>query len=139
MKKIKAAAVQMNSGKDLKKNLETMLDFVSSSAKQEAEIIVFPEYCFYRGAHEGLPAAADFVRKKALPALNSYAEKYSVCIVAGSAPETIRGGKKFYNTSFVLRGKQKSVKYRKIHLFRALTDKKINESDIYEPGKKNSV
>ncbi len=139
----------MNSGTDMKKNLETMIDFVSQAAKKKADIIVFPEYCFYRGKAAGLAAASEFAKKKALPALNSYAEKHSVCIVAGSAPEAVRGKNKFYNTSFVLNGGKKSAapkpadlkaaKYRKIHLFRVLTDKKIDENKIYEAGEKSSV
>ena len=59
-------------------------------------------------------------KKKALPVLNDCAEKYSVCVVAGSVPEAVSGKNKFYNTSFVLNGRKKSVtKYRKIHLFKA--------------------
>ena len=130
----------MNSGTDMKKNLGTMIDFISRAVKKRAGIIVFPEYCFYRGKSTDLAAAAEFAKKKALPELNSFAEKYSVCIVSGSSPEAIRGKNKFYNTSFAMNGGRKTVaKYRKIHLFRAVTDKKIDENKIYEPGKKASV
>jgi len=130
----------MNSGTNMNKNLETMIGFISQAAKKKAGIIVFPEYCFYRGKTSGLGAAAEFVKQKAFPALKFYAEKNSVCIVAGSAPEEVRGKNKFYNSSFVLDGRKKSVtKYRKIHLFKAVADKKIDENKIYKKGKKTSV
>ncbi|PKM99543.1 MAG: hypothetical protein CVU78_05750 [Elusimicrobia bacterium HGW-Elusimicrobia-2] len=140
MKKIKVAAVQMNSGSDVIKNFESIKGFVEASAKLKAGLLVFPEYCFYRGKALGLAAAAEFVRKKAHPALESLAKKHSLCIVAGSAPEAAAGKNKFYNTSFVLNsGGTKAVKYKKIHLFRAHADRKIDECGIYKPGKTISV
>ncbi|PIX15534.1 MAG: hypothetical protein COZ72_03225 [Elusimicrobia bacterium CG_4_8_14_3_um_filter_50_9] len=139
MKKIKVAAVQMNSGTDVNKNFESVQGFVWAAAKLKAELLVFPEYCFYRGKSAGLSAAAEFAGKKALPVLRSLAEKHSLCIVAGSAPEAAPDNK-FYNTSFVLaRGKKQIVKYRKIHLFRSSAGKKIDERAVYAQGKTVSV
>jgi len=140
MKKIKVAAVQMDSAQDLNKNLDAMIAFVLRAVKKKADIIVFPEYCFYRGKTSGLGVASEFVKQKAFPALKFYAEKNSVCIVAGSAPEAVCGKNKFYNTSFVLNsGNKSAAKYRKIHLFKAVTDKTIDENKIYETGEKVSM
>ena len=49
--KIKVSVVQMNSGKNYRKNFKLMVDFVKRASRAGSSLVAFPEMCFYRGDH----------------------------------------------------------------------------------------
>lgn len=116
--KLIAAAVQMSSGPDKGRNLETAQRLIGAAAGQGAGLIVLPEVFNWRGRRSEQAAAAEDLDGPTLSAIARLARELGVFLVAGSITERVPGQSKAYNTS-VLLGPQGDVlgAYRKIHLF----------------------
>ncbi len=133
--KLTVALLQLDSGPDKEKNLQTAISLTNEAVQKKARFILLPEVFNYRGPEavfhqEPIPGISTFP-------LMDLAARAKVWILAGSIYEKIPGEEKVYNSS-VLIGDDGEIKtvYRKIHLFDvSLSGKKIFESNVFNPGR----
>ena len=121
-------------------NLETAEEYISSGAKEGADILALPEMFLCPYENESFRANAESAGGGTCQRLSSMAAKHRVWIVGGSFPEV--DGEKLYNTSFVFdrEGRQRA-RHRKIHLFDIDVPggQRFCESDIFSPGEHVTV
>lgn len=136
--------VQMHSQDNKTENLQFAEQSISQAATQEKPTIVaLPEMFTFRGgtiemrrkAAEALPTPGN-KGGEAYNLLSELAKKFKIVIHGGSLIE--RDGDKFYNTTVVFnRDGSELARYRKIHLFNAVTPSgtQYQESEFYSAGK----
>ncbi|MCA1905359.1 MAG: carbon-nitrogen hydrolase family protein [Desulfarculus sp.] len=114
---MKAAVLQMNSGRDRAANLEQAASLLAQAASQGARLAVLPEH-FACLVPEGQPHPhPEPLNGPTLAFLADQARRLGLWIVGGSLAEKGPGGKT-YNTSPLLDDQGRLVAvYRKIHLF----------------------
>jgi predicted amidohydrolase len=133
---MRAAAVQLNSTGDYKRNLEVAERLVRDAAGEGAGLVVLPEKWTVLGDAETLRAAAQPLDGPALTAAAGWARELGIHLVAGSIAERVPGQEKLSNTS-VLYGPDgaRLAVYRKIHMFDVDVDEvAYRESATEEPG-----
>jgi deaminated glutathione amidase len=155
---VRAAAIQMTSGDDVGKNLETVRRLVRRAAARGAELVGLPENFAFLGSDrdhrlaiaEFLPAAATDEGPSRVPvaagpilgAMQDLARETQVDLMLGGFPEATEAGDRIFNTC-VLLGPDGGVlgRYRKIHLFDVDLPggARFRESDSVEPGTKAIV
>jgi deaminated glutathione amidase len=115
---IRAAAVQLNSTADRKRNLTTADRLTRAAAADGAELVVLPEKFTVLGRDEDLLAGAEPLDGEAIAWARSAARELGIDLVAGSIAERRAGREKLANTSVHLgpNGEARAV-YRKIHMF----------------------
>jgi deaminated glutathione amidase len=132
-----AAAVQMESGSDLRANLARADILVRQAARRGANLIVLPEVFAWRGLRADEAGVPSAIPGPVTEILCGLAAELRVVLVGGSFLERSDHAAKSYNTSLlidaggVIRGT-----YRKMHLFDvdlpgAVT---VRESDTRVPG-----
>lgn len=135
---MKAAVLQMNSGRDRAANLEQAAALLNQAAAQGARLAVLPEH-FACLVPEGQPHPhPEPLKGPTLAFLADQARRLGLWIVGGSLAEAAPGGKT-RNTSPLLDDQGKLVAvYRKIHLFDlALPDQPAwLESRLVVPGRR---
>lgn len=114
---MKAAVLQMNSGRDRAANLEQAASLLAQAATQGARLAVLPEH-FACLVPEGQPHPhPEPLRGPTLAFLADQARRLGLWIVGGSLAESAPGGRT-RNTSPLLDDQGELVAvYRKIHLF----------------------
>lgn len=115
MEKYKVALLQMDSGRDLKKNKEQAQRLLEEAKEKGAILAALPETWNYIGedmAGNGEPipgSSSEFLREQA--------KKKGIYLLGGSLGETAYAGK-MYNTSLFYSPRGELLgKYRKTHLF----------------------
>ena len=133
---MRAAAVQLNSGNDKRRNLEVSERLVRAAADDGARLIVLPEKWNLLGVAEDLMAGAEAVDGPSIDAARSWARDLRVQIVAGSIAERVDGEERLFNTSLLIDDDGEVVaSYRKIHLFDVdVGGVTYRESDHEQPG-----
>jgi len=131
------AAVQLSSGSDPTRNVETAIELIREAADRGATYIQVPEYFNYLGPARNFPDVSETVPGPTTLRLGDLARELNVTIHVGSLLETSPDPSKCYNTS-VLLGSDGRVKafYRKVHLFDiAVPDEIVHqESDAIAAG-----
>lgn len=122
------AAVQMTSGADKTKNLETATHLIRKASKRGAELIGLPENFAWMGPESERDENAEALEGPTMKHLASIAQELSVTLLCGSVLERGAPGGRLYNTS-VLFGPDGSrlAVYRKIHLF----DVEVGDGQTY--------
>jgi predicted amidohydrolase len=120
-KRLRAAAVQLNSQEDVAGNLSQCREQVRAAAERGARLIVLPENFAYLGPEPGKRDHAERLGDTSAPiqsALTSMAREASAVIVAGGFPERSPDPDRPYNTcaAFGPDGELFGA-YRKIHMF----------------------
>jgi len=112
------AAVQMNSGADKGRNLDTAARWIRQAAELGAKLVGVPENFSWMGPETERPSAAETLEGPTLSRMAALARELSITLLAGSILETGAPGGRLYNTSalFGPDGTRLAV-YRKIHLF----------------------
>lgn len=125
---ILAAAVQMTSGADKAKNIETAAALVRRAAKAGATFVGLPENFGWMGPEPERNTAAEPLDGPSFEAMSELARDAKVTLLAGSLLETGAPGGRLYNTSTVFGpdGSRLAV-YRKMHLF----DVEIGDGQTY--------
>ena len=125
---ILAAAVQMTSGADKAKNLETAAALIRRAAKAGASFIGVPENFAWMGPEPERNTAAESLDGPTFEAMGGLARELKVTLLAGSALETGAPGGRLYNTSVLFGpdGARLGV-YRKMHLF----DVEVGDGQTY--------
>jgi deaminated glutathione amidase len=134
---MRAAAVQLNSTDDVKRNRTTADRLVRAAAANGAELVVLPEKWNVLGTDEQMTAAAESLDGPTVAWARSIAAELGIDLVAGSIVERLEGHEKTMNTSVhVGRDGEVRAVYRKIHMFDVEVDGTVyRESDAEEPGK----
>jgi len=122
------AALQMTSGADKAKNLDTAGRLIRKASKLGAQLVGLPENFAWMGPEAERDANAESLAGPTLSLLKSLAQELSVSIVAGSILEEGAPGSRLYNTSVLFgpEGQRLGV-YRKIHLF----DVEVGDGQMY--------
>lgn len=116
--RIIVAAVQLNSGSDLGKNVESAVELIRRAARQGATYIQLPEYFNYLGPVENYPRVAESIPGRTTKRLGALAKELHVAVHIGSMLELSLEPGKFFNTSVVLNESgHVAATYRKAHLF----------------------
>jgi predicted amidohydrolase len=133
---LRAAAVQLNSTDDKRRNLEAAEPLVRAAAADGAELVALPEKWNLLGSGEALRAGAEAIDGPTITAARSWARELEIDLVAGSIAERVPDHEKLFNTS-VLIGPDGAIAatYRKIHMFDVdVGGVAYRESDNEEPG-----
>ena len=128
---MKAAAIQMTSGRDVGRNLEEAGRLIGVAAERGAELVVLPENFSFMGAldAERLAAAEQPGEGPAQSFLAEQAREYGLWLVGGTIPvwdeaERARSRSALYDPNGACIGS-----YDKIHLFDV--DVPDNETESY--------
>src|SRR3954451_592375 len=133
---MRAAAIQMNSGDEVARNLEVAERLVREAAADGAELVVLPEKWNVLGDADVLREGAEPLSGPTIAAASSWARDLGIHLVAGSIAERVEGAEKLSNTS-VLIGPDGELhaRYRKIHMFDVdVGGVAYRESENEEPG-----
>jgi predicted amidohydrolase len=133
---VRAAAVQLNSREDKRRNLAVAEGLVRDAARDGAELVVLPEKFNVLGTAEQMSAQAEPLDGPTLSWAGALATELGLWLVAGSIVERIEGEPKLRNTSALV-GPDAEVHavYRKIHMFDVdLGGTRYRESDSESPG-----
>ena len=132
--KLLVAAMQLNSGTDVQKNLD-QIRFQIDKLTQIPDILVLPEVFNYRRMNTNQQNYSEGISGKSIQFLSEIAKELDIHIIGGSIPETTVDNKAF-NTTVVIDPKGEIVGiYRKMHLFNvSVNGKNIKESNRYLSG-----
>ena len=122
------AAVQMTSGADKGKNLETATQLIRKAAKRGAQLIGLPENFAWMGPESERDRNAEALEGPTLAHFSRLAQELSVTVLCGSVLEPGAPQGRLYNTSVLFGpdGARLGV-YRKIHLF----DVEVGDGQTY--------
>ena len=140
MRHMKIAVIQLAAQDDKEQNLKQAFALVYQAAQAKAELIALPEVFHFRGKvpQEQLyqQIAENIPGRSTAPFLQLARDK-KVHILLGSIYERRKKENKISNTSILINPQGKiAARYRKIHLFDAVIDKKvIRESKNFLPGR----
>jgi deaminated glutathione amidase len=133
---MRAAAIQLNSGGEVARNLEVAERLVRDAAADGAELVVLPEKWNVLGDAEILRACAEPLRGPTISAASAWARELRIHLVAGSIAERPEGADKPFNTSVLIGPDgEPHARYRKIHMFDVdVGGVSYRESESEEPG-----
>lgn len=136
MNKFTAAVIQMDSGNDVDRNLETLTAFIGEAAAKDAALIAMPENVNYVG-DESAKYAEEIPGGKTFLTLSALAKKHHVWLHCGSIYEKNPNDPRPYNCTMVIGpdGELKA-KYHKMHPFDVVIKNgpTVRESDRICPG-----
>lgn len=129
--KPKAAAIQMRSGIDVHKNLETAANLIAEASAMKAQLALLPEMFPLMGLNEtdkltiqeqeGIGLIQEF--------LSAQAKRHHLWLIGGTIPLTSTTPNKTKAASLVFNDKgQQVAHYDKIHLF----DVTLNDNEAYQ-------
>lgn len=126
------AAIQLTSGADKAKNLDTAERLIRKASNSGAKFIGLPENMAWMGPEPERLANAESLEGPTLSRLAALARELQVTLLAGSVLETGAPGDRLYNTSVLFGpdGARLAV-YRKIHLF----DVEVGDGQSYHESK----
>ncbi len=106
----KIALVQFKASTDKKKNLPKILDYIKQAAKNNADMVTFPEYAmFYTPSTQTakqVAQEAETINGEFVSAVAESAKNNSISIV-GTMYEKSRKKDRVYDTSFIITKKEK--------------------------------
>ncbi|MCF6148310.1 MAG: carbon-nitrogen hydrolase family protein [Candidatus Kuenenia sp.] len=140
MEKLVIAAIQMCSGDNRNKNLDTARILMEKAVQKGAQLIALPEnFSFIGQERENITFAEEGEAGKILKFFKSFSSKHRTAIIGGSIPLKSAKKPKITNTCLVFdQSGQLTGSYDKIHLFDfQLDDKTVySESHYAEPGER---
>ena len=134
---MRVACLQTNAGPDPEKNLSFIESQIPKAKKLKVKLLALPEVFAVRSRSENLPEIAK-ASPKIIERFKSLAKKHKMAMLLGSLIESVKGQKKFYNTSYLISENGKVIaRYRKIHLFDSnVRQASVRESDYIVSGTK---
>ena len=133
-----AAAVQMASGEDRERNLETAERLVREAAERGARLVALPELFNCLGRKEQVIRAAEPVPGPTSRRMGDLARRLRITLLAGSLCERAEGRNRVFNTSLLFdESGTLLARYRKIHLFDVNLPGRVSyqESSWMAPGR----
>lgn len=133
---MRAAAVQLNSTEDKRRNLEVADRLTRAAARDGARLVVLPEKLNVLGTREQLIEGAEALTGETVTWARAVARELGIDLVAGSIAERREGREKLSNTSVhVGPDGEIGAVYRKIHMFDVEVGGQVyRESDSEEAG-----
>lgn len=133
---MRAAAVQLNSGTEVDRNLEVAERLVRAAAAEGAELVVLPEKWNLLGDSRAMLELAEPLDGPSLAAAGAWARELRISLVAGSIAERAPGEERLFNTSVLIDdGGDVVATYRKLHMFDVeVGGVSYRESDHEQPG-----
>ena len=117
MKSYLAAAIQMTSLPDLKKNLAQAEELIDLAVRRGAELIGLPENFSFLGDELAKIAQAEAIALESEKFLKTMAQRYQITILGGGYPVPAGNGK-VYNTALLVdKDGNEAARYEKVHLF----------------------
>jgi predicted amidohydrolase len=115
---MRAAAIQLNSTRDVDANVATAERLVGAAVDDGAELVVLPEKWSLLAAGEDLEELAQPLDGPAVSAARGWAREHGIHLVAGSVAERVPGRELLSNTSLLIDPDGEiAATYRKIHMF----------------------
>jgi deaminated glutathione amidase len=129
MKSYLAAAIQMTSVPDLRKNLAQAEELIDLAVRQGAELVGLPENFSFMGEEKDKLTQASAIATETETFLKTIAQRYQVTILGGGFPVPVGSTGKVYNTALLIdpTGKELAC-YRKVHLF----DVNVPDGNTYQ-------
>jgi predicted amidohydrolase len=129
MKSYLAAAIQMTSVPDLKKNLAQAEDLIELAVHQGAELVSLPENFSFLGEEKDKLAQASEIAVESEKFLKMIAQRFQITILGGGFPVPVDSTGKVYNTALLVgyNGEELS-RYHKAHLF----DVNVPDGNTYQ-------
>jgi deaminated glutathione amidase len=129
MKSYLAAAIQMTSVPDLKKNLAQAEDLIELAVRQGAELVSLPENFSFLGEEKDKLAQASEIAVESEKFLKMIAQRFQITILGGGFPVPVDSTGKVYNTALLVgyNGEELS-RYHKAHLF----DVNVPDGNTYQ-------
>jgi len=136
---MKIAAIQMNSGHELQKNLLLAERLIEEAADAGCQLVVLPEYFYLIGTCEqervdiGEPFGLGYIQRS----LSSWAKQCSIWLVGGTIPLISHDPHKVFNSQLLFNPQGQCVgRYDKVHLFSFSNESEsYRESDCLVAGK----
>lgn len=127
---MKAAAVQMTSGRDVERNLAEAGRLIGEAAADGAELIVLPENFSFLGAvdSERVAVAEEPGSGPAQSFLAEQARAHGVWIVGGTVPIRDRNGRAYSRSYLMAPDGREAAFYDKVHLFDVAIPGQASES-----------
>jgi len=137
MPKFIAACVQMTSGSDKSKNMETATRLTEEAVQRGARLVVLPELFNCLAMPKTIVEQAETIPGPTAEAMSELAARLQTTLLAGSIAESVPGANKIFNTSLLFSPEGKQLaQYRKIHLFDIDLPGHVTfqESSFMQPG-----
>jgi deaminated glutathione amidase len=128
MRSYLAAAIQMTSVPDLKKNLAEAEELIDLAVRQGAELIGLPENFSFLGEEQDKMAQAQAIAQESEKFIKTMAQRFQVTILGGGFPVPVGNGK-VYNTALLVgTNGEELARYEKVHLF----DVNVPDGNTYQ-------
>ncbi|WP_421659329.1 carbon-nitrogen hydrolase family protein [Leptothermofonsia sp. ETS-13] len=128
MKSYLAAALQMTSLPDLKKNLVQAEELIDLAVRQGAELVTLPENFSFLGEEQEKLVHAEAIAQASEKFLKTMAQRFQITILGGGFPVPVGNGK-VYNTALLVGPNgEELARYEKVHLF----DVNLPDGNTYE-------
>ena len=141
--KLTVAAIQMISSANLADNLRTAERLIKNASDQGAVVIALPEYFCLMGLADTdkVKVREPFGHGPIQDALQGFAQKYHVFLIAGTIPLEASDPLKVLNASLVFNPEGQCIaRYDKIHLFGFQTShERYQESETIEAGNQTTT
>jgi len=106
--KVTVAAVQLTSGSNPQTNVDAAIGLIEEAIRRGAEYVQLPEYFNYLGPSRSFEAAAESIPGPTTLRLAQLARSHGVAVHIGSMLETSNAPQRFFNTSVVIDGPERS-------------------------------
>ncbi|NDH56324.1 MAG: carbon-nitrogen hydrolase family protein, partial [Burkholderiaceae bacterium] len=137
-KKLTVAAIQMISSANLADNLRAAERLIKNASDQGAAVVALPEYFCLMGLADTdkVKVRESFGDGPIQDALQNFAQKYQIFLIAGTIPLAASDPLKVLNASLVFNPEGQCIaRYDKIHLFGFQTShERYQESETIEAG-----
>jgi len=132
---MRVAAIQMNSGNDVRHNLELARSLVDQAVRQRASYALLPENFAFFGSESEKKSKGEEISTLAQKFLVETAAKYNITITGGGLPMKAASGK-FFNSALTANSSGIFHRYDKLHLFDATPGDNVSylESTATEAG-----
>ncbi|WP_437772519.1 carbon-nitrogen hydrolase family protein [Arthrobacter sp. KNU40] len=110
---------QIDSGTDVRRNLDLMADFCARAAREGSNLIVFPEYSTYEKSRvdRSFVDMAEPLDGPVAAKLQATAARYGIAVVAGLLEASGERNRAFNTLVAIAPDASRLASYRKIHLF----------------------
>ena len=138
-KKLAVAAIQLNSGEDVQKNLDAVKKQLDQMVEYP-QVLVLPEVFNYRSISNHNDPYSEGLDGKSIQYLKTVAKDMGMHIIGGSITEKSINNKSFNTTVVIDSNGEIMGMYRKMHLFDVELDgKSIRESNRYLAGNQPKI
>lgn len=137
MNSIQIGMIEMNSGEDVRLNVDDLLSRYKELVHQQVDLVVTPENSLFMRASRQVPMTSFELSDSYLSEIQKTVEQTQIPLILGSIPLLQKQSQKLVNAMVLLTpGKAPEVIYKKIHLFDVDVEGQpaVRESAVFDPG-----